>query len=149
VIGPAVERVTLEGLNLKRAASTIGTSPMVIDADTAHAPQILVLRARDEWPIFNDSQALQPSLIASGHLTPATRSLIDVRDVMTPRHTGEEGVALASAMAGGGLPLVRAYLIGSEVQFKLAQQLQTLAPSDTRIQVFSNEQAAFMWLHES
>jgi hypothetical protein len=121
---------------------------MVIDADTALAPQILVLRARGEWPIFNDSEELQTSLITSGHLTPATRSLIDVRDVMTPHYNEAEGVLLASAMAGGGLPLVRAYLIGSEVQSRLARQIQMLAPSNTRIQVFSNEQAAFMWLHQ-
>jgi hypothetical protein len=87
-------------------------------------------------------------LIASGHLTPATRALIDVRDVLTPLYTEAERVVIAAAMADGGLPLVRAYLIGSAVQFRFARQLQVLAPGQTRIEVFSNEQAAFMWLHQ-
>jgi hypothetical protein len=121
---------------------------MAIDADTAFTPDVLVLRARGHWPILSDAHTLRTWLVSNGHLTPETRALIDVRDVLTPVDTEAERVIMAAASADDGLPAVRAYLIGSAVQSSFARQLQVRAPGRTRIGVFSTEQAAFMWLHQ-
>ena len=118
---------------------------MPVHSDTELAPEILFLRLSDPWPTLEEQQLLRKQLIANGHLTEATRALIDLRSVTTPQYH-EAAQIVAAAMKDGGLPRQRAYLAGSAVQFGFSRQLQSLAPPGTLIEVFTSEIEAIMWL---
>jgi hypothetical protein len=120
---------------------------MPIDVDTSEAPAFIRITLRGAWPSIEEQRDARERAIAAGVLTPQTRALIDFRDLSsTASHTEVETI-IAAAMKAGGLPLHRAYVVGSAVQFGLVRQLKALAPTDlVDLEIFTNEEDALLWL---
>ena len=119
---------------------------MSVEVDTTSAPEILIFTVTDPWPTIDEFSALRQQLIDAGHLTAASRALIDIRAVHTPGYP-EANAIVAAGVKAGAFPLHRAYLVGSAVQFGFSRQLQSLAPANMEIEIFTNEANALGWLH--
>jgi hypothetical protein len=119
---------------------------MSVEVDTTSAPKRLIITVTDPWPTIEDFSSLRRRLIDAGHLTEASRALIDIRDVSTPDYHEATGI-VAAGIKSGALPRHRAYLVGSAVQFGFVQQLKSLAPKTMEIEIFTNQEQALMWLH--
>lgn len=118
---------------------------MAIDVDTSLAPEILVVRAEGDWPTLEEQRTIRRQLMSDGYLTAASRTLVDIRQVRTPGYH-EEQLVIAAALDDGGLPLVHGYLVDSAAQFGFSRQLQILAPKKCRVEIFTDERDAFLWL---
>ena len=122
------------------------TYRMPVQVDTARAPQRLVLTVTDPWPAIDEFSSLRQSLIKSGHLNELSRALIDMRHANPPNYHDANAI-VAAAIKDGAWPLSRAYLVGSAVQFGFARQLQSLAPRQMEVQIFTSEDEALRWLN--
>ena len=60
--------------------------------------------------------------------------------------THEVPAMIQAALKSGGLPLRRAYVVASAVQFGLVRQMQALAPPEIKVEIFFNESEALAWL---
>lgn len=118
---------------------------MPVAVDTTSAPERLIFTVTDPWPTIDEISAFRQRLIVGGHLTEASRALIDIRDVHTPGYH-EASAIVAAGIKAGAFPLHRAYLVGSVVQFGFSRQLQSLAPTNMEIEIFTNEADALIWL---
>jgi hypothetical protein len=120
---------------------------MPIEVDTSHAPSFIRITLRGAWLTIEEQRDARERVIAAGLLTEQTRALIDFRDLSsTATYTEVENI-IASAMKAVGLPLFRAYLVGSAVQFGLVRQMKALAPqSVVEMEIFTNEEEALLWL---
>ena len=99
-----------------------------------------------EWPAITELAAVRQHLISTGQLTAQTRVLFDIRMVASvPPYSKVEEI-VGAAMKQGGLPLRRAYLVGSAVQHGVVRQMQALAPPQISIEIFTNEAEAVSWL---
>src|SRR6188508_2634702 len=110
---------------------------MPIDVDTSEAPSFIRITLRGEWPTIEEQGQVRRQLIENGQLTAETRALIDLRDVATTAGYSDVEQMIAAAMKAGGLPLCRAYLVGSAVQFGLVRQMKALAPSPVELEIFT------------
>lgn len=93
--------------------------------------------------------AIRQSLIDGGQLTTATRALFDLTNVETVPDYHEVTAMIAAAMKAGGLPLVRAYIVGSALQFGIVSQMKALAPSHIQVEIFFKESDARSWLNSN
>ena len=125
---------------------------MPIAVDTRSAPGLVRITFHGEWPAREDQLRVRQQLLADGHVTPATRVLIDLRPLgaitprfeeVGPRITGDPSVAQP-----GVLPTYTAYLVGSAVQFGFVDQLKAYAPLHMKIEAFANEDEALTWLEQ-
>jgi hypothetical protein len=119
---------------------------MPIDVDTSEAPSFIRINLRGEWPTIEEQGRVRHQLIESGQLTADTRALIDLRNVATTAGYSDVEHMIAAATKAGGLPLFRAYLVGSAVQFGLVRQMKALAPSPVELEIFTDEREAHIWL---
>ena len=123
-----------------------GAQRMPIAVDTSKAPQLVRWTVTGPWPSIADMGAVRESLIAAGHLTEATRGLLDIRNVETVPSYVEVTPMIEAASKSGGLPWYRAYVVGSAEQFGLVRQMKALAPAGYRIEIFFNDAEALAWL---
>jgi hypothetical protein len=119
---------------------------MPIDIDTSEAPSFIRITLRGDWPTLEEQRDARHQLIAAGDLIAETRALIDFRPLATTAAYSEVATIIASAMKDGGWPLVRAYVVGSAVQFGLVRQMKALAPATVQLEVFTSEEEAHVWL---
>jgi hypothetical protein len=124
-----------------------------IDVDTRGAPRLVRITFHGDWPARDEQLRVRQQLLADGHVTPATRIVIDLRPLgsisprfeeVGPRVTGDRTVAQP-----GVLPTYTAYLVGSAVQFGFVDQLKAYAPLHMKIQAFTNDDEALTWLEQS
>lgn len=118
----------------------------MIDVDTANAPAFLRITLRGAWPTIEEQRAARERAIAAGHLTRQTRALFDFRELSSIANYTEVEKMIEAAMKAGGVPLFRAYVVGSAVQFGLVRQMKALAPPSIELEVFTNEEDALLWL---
>ena len=119
---------------------------MPIIIDVSEAPQCLRFTLIGPWPTIAEQRDLRVRLVNHQLLTSTTRALIDLRLVdSVPAYTDANAI-VAAAGKDGGLPRIRAYLVGSAVQFGFARQLKTAAAAATHIEIFSSEEEALVWL---
>ena len=119
---------------------------MPIDIDTSEAPAFIRITLRGAWPTLEEQRDARLHLLASGKLTQDTRALIDFRALATTAAYSDVEQIIAAAMKDGGLPYIRAYVVGSAVQFGLVRQMKSLAPPQVEIEIFTDEQEAHVWL---
>jgi hypothetical protein len=119
---------------------------MPIDTDTSEAPAFIRITLRGDWPTLAAQRDARQQLIAGGHLTAATRALIDFRQLVTTAGYSDVEAIIAAAMKDGGWPLFRAYVVGSAVQFGLVRQMKALAPATVELEIFTSEEEAHVWL---
>ena len=92
---------------------------------------------------------VRTALIAKAQLTTDTRALFDLRNVETVPAYHEVAAMIEAAMRTGGLPLVRAYLVGSAVQYGIVRQMKSLAPPHIKVEIFFTEIEALAWIDAS
>jgi hypothetical protein len=120
---------------------------MPIEVDTSNAPSFIRITLRGSWPSIEEQRDARERAIAAGLLTTQTRALIDFRELSSTAGYTEVEKIIASAMKAGGVPLFRAYVVGSAVQYGLVRQIKALAPPDlVDLEVFTNEEEALLWL---
>ena len=120
---------------------------MLIQTDLDEAPDFIRLTLDGVWPSIEEQRQLRRSLVAKGLLTAETCALIDLRMVATVPRYEEVQLIAEAALEEGGLPMYRAYVVGSALQYGVVRQLQSAAgASVTRIGVFSDQTEALVWL---
>jgi hypothetical protein len=119
---------------------------MPIEIDTSEAPTFIRITLHGEWPSLGEQREARLRLINTGQLTEKTRALIDFRQLASTAQYSEVEQIIRSALKDGGWPLYRAYLVGSAVQFGLVRQMKALAPSQVKLEIFTNEEDAQVWL---
>lgn len=122
---------------------------MPIDVETSDAPHFVRWTITGHWPSIADVRKVREQLIADAHLTADTRGLFDIRNVESIPSYSEVSSMIEAAMKSGGLPLFRAYVVGSAEQFGIVRQMKALAPPGIHVEIFFNEPEALMWLHRS
>jgi hypothetical protein len=90
--------------------------------------------------------SIQSWLQAEPFVPDQTKGLLDLRSATCVPLYSEVREIVDAAMKQGGLPLRRAYLVGSAVHYGLVQQMQALAPPQISIQIFTQETEARSWL---
>ena len=119
---------------------------MPFSLDIADAPRAIRFTVTGEWPPITELAEIRAGLISSGRLTKQTRALFDIRMVASiPPYSSVEAM-VGAAMKQGGLPLRRAYLVGTAVQHGIVSQMQAIAPPQISIEIFTNETEAISWL---
>ncbi len=118
----------------------------MIDVDTTDAPAFLRITPRGAWPAIDEQREAREHAIAAGHLTRQTRALFDLRELSSIANYTEVEKMIEAAMKLGGVPLFRACVVGSAVQFGLVRQMKALAPPSIELEVFTNEEDALLWL---
>lgn len=118
----------------------------MIEIDATDAPAFVRITLRGEWPTIDEQRDVRERAMAAGQLTDKTRALFDFRDLSSIANYTEVDKMIAAAMKAGGLPLYRAYVVGSAVQFGLVRQMKALAPSPIELEIFTNEEDALLWL---
>lgn len=117
-----------------------------IAIDTSEAPSFLRFTLMRSWPTIEQQRELRVKLMDAGQLTAQTRAVIDLRDVAeVPNHTDANAI-LAAPAREGGLPRLRAYLVGSAVQYGMARQFRSMAGAAAQIGIFTDEHEALEWL---
>jgi hypothetical protein len=119
---------------------------MPIAIDTSEAPSFIRFTLSGAWPTHEQQRELRLQLIGAGQLTAQTRAMIDLRDVVELPAYAEANSILAAAAKDGALPRLRAYLVGSAVQYGLARQFKSAAGPAAQIGIFTNEHEALEWL---
>ncbi len=120
---------------------------MPIAVDDTQAPAFLRWTVTGTWPSIDELGKVRARLIAGGQLTAETRALIDVRNVESVPDYHEVPAMIQAALKAGGLPLHRAYVVASAVQFGLVRQMQALSPSEIKVEIFFSESEAIAWLN--
>jgi hypothetical protein len=115
---------------------------MPIAIDTSEAPTFLRLTVAGCWPRSEDHRSLRARLQAAGQLTPHTRAVIDLRSVEDSPDTQ----AVIATARDGFLPFMRAYLVGSAIQYSIARQFKAIAGAPAQIGIFTDEREALLWL---
>jgi hypothetical protein len=123
-----------------------GRQRMPIAVDTSKAPQLVRWTITGPWPGITEVGMVRERLIAEGHLTEATRGLLDIRNVETIPNYADVAPMIAAASRGGGLPWYRAYVVASAEQFGIVRQMKSLAPPGYKIEIFFNDAEALAWL---
>lgn len=118
----------------------------MIDVDIADAPAFLRITLRGAWPTIEEQREAREYAIAAGQLTRQTRALFNFRELSSIANYTEVEKMIEAAMKLGGVPLFRAYVVGSAVQFGLVRQMKTLAPPSIELEIFTNEEDALLWL---
>ena len=118
----------------------------MIVSDTSQAPAFLRWTFTGAWPSIAEFGVVRDQLIASQHLTPATRALLDIRNIESVPSYTEVARMIDAAMKTGGLPLHRAYLVASAEQYGIVGQMRALAPPGIVVEMFFNEPDALAWL---
>ena len=119
---------------------------MPISCDARDAPRAIRLTVTGEWPPITELAALREQLIATGQLTRETKALFDIRMVASVPPYSKVQEMVGAALKQGGLPLRRAYLVGTAVQHGVVTQMQALAPPQISVEIFTNEAEAVAWL---
>lgn len=122
---------------------------MPIEVDDSEAPGFLRWTVTGAWPGINDLAEVRTRLIDDGQLTAASRVLIDIRNVENVPDYHQVPAMIQSAVKAGGLPLIRAYVVASAVQFGMVRQMQALAPPEIMVEIFFNESEARAWLNRA
>jgi len=122
---------------------------MPIEVDDTEAPLFLRWIVTGAWPGIDDLGNIRTRLIAGGQLTATTRVLIDVRNVETVPDYHVVPAMIEAALKSGGLPLRRAYVVASALQFGLIRQMQALAPPEIALEIFFSESEALTWLQKA
>ena len=118
---------------------------MAIDVDVSSAPRGIRIRVSDSWPTDQEQSELQSRLLSGGQLLPATRVLVDIRDV-TPPSYHQASQVVKTGVAASAWPPLCAFLVGSAVQYGFSRQLEALSPSGGTVDIFTDESAAQAWL---
>jgi hypothetical protein len=117
-----------------------------IAIDTSEAPSFLRFTLMRAWPTIEQQREVRLRLIDAGQLTMKTRAVIDLRDVAEMPNHADANAILAAPAREGGLPRLRAYLVGSAVQYGMARQFRSMAGAAAQIGIFTNEHEALEWL---
>jgi hypothetical protein len=122
---------------------------MPIEVDSSEAPEFIRCTVTGAWPGIEAVRDFRERLIADGLLTAATCCLFDIRDVETVPSYTEVAPMIEAAKKAGGLPLRRAYVVGSAEQFGIVRQMKALAPAGIQVEIFFNDAEALLWLHRT
>jgi hypothetical protein len=125
------------------------TLSVPISCDLDDAPRSIRLTVTGNWPSIAELGAIRQQLISTGLLTEKTKGLFDLRMVASVPMYSQVAEIVGAAMRQGGLPLQRAYLVGTSVQYGLVRQMQALAPPQISIEIFTHEMEALEWLSNS
>jgi hypothetical protein len=113
--------------------------------DISRAPELVRITIAGGWPSAEELARMRENLVPAGHLTAATRVLVDVRDVTALPPAGELRESIEAARLAGVMPARRAYLALRGVQANLLSMAQVLA-SDPTVEIFTTEEEALTWL---
>lgn len=117
-----------------------------LTADTSDAPRFLRITIAGDWPSFEERANFRRDLIAAGHLASETRTLIDLRGLMTLPAHGDVDSIVSVARREGGLTRLHAYVVDSVDQVVLARTLKHSAGAGTVVEIFKDAQEAETWL---
>lgn len=119
---------------------------MPIDVETSDAPRFVRWTFTGPWPSIAEMRGVREQLINDQQLTHDTRALFDITNIETVPSYTEVAAMIEAAMKSGGLPLFRAYIVGSAEQFGIVRQMKSLAPAGIEVEIFFNESDALLWL---
>lgn len=119
---------------------------MPIDVDISRAPRLIRIVLREPWPTIEEQSELRKRFVSGGIVTADTCALIDVRHLHTKPQFEQMMSSVSAAMDDASVPLRRAYLAGSSMQFGFARQMQSLLPPEVVSEIFTDEAAALAWL---
>lgn len=109
-----------------------------VDQDTG----ILRVTVTGDLPSLDEMVQERARLIVAGQFKDDTLELVDIRGVTGSLPSASEARAILVAL--GRPPAKRAFLTGSDAQFKIGQLVEPLLPDSLR--VFRDEAAAMAWL---
>lgn len=117
-----------------------------LTADTSDAPRFLRITVTGDWPSFEERATFRRGLLESGHLAPATRTLVDLRGLTTLPEHGDVDAIVSVARREGGLTRLHAYVVTSVDQIVLARMLKQSAAAGMAVEIFKDPQEAETWL---
>ena len=114
---------------------------MPIDVKFDEGRELLHITLSDTWPTLPEIVAERSRLILAGHLRPGIVELVDARSVKHGIPNLTQMKAILQAI--GSLPIKRAVLVSSNIQFAAGRLAETLDPN---VRVFREESVAIEWL---
>jgi hypothetical protein len=115
---------------------------MPIDVRFDEDRELLHITLSDTWPTLPEIVAERSRLILSGYLRPGIVELVDARSVKRGIPNLSQMKAILQAISS--LPIKRAVLVSSNIQFAAGRLAETLDPHGVR--VFREESVAIEWL---
>ena len=119
---------------------------MPIDVDISRAPRLITIVLREPWPAVEEQAELRKRFVDSGTVTRETAAVIDLRLIHNKPAFDQMMHSVQIGMEQSSVPLRRAYLIGSPMQFGFARQMQSLLPPEVVSEIFTDERLALAWL---
>ena len=119
---------------------------MPIEVDTSGAPSLLRYRFYGAFPSIEEQALVRDRLITFGALTAETRAIMDARDLTDVPDDDFLAKMVAAALARGGWPTRRAYLINPLVHQHMIEQFQDLAMTTVTTAAFVDADEALDWL---
>jgi hypothetical protein len=117
-----------------------------LTADTSDAPRFVRITITGDWPSFEERAKFRRGLIEAGHLTTASRTLVDLRGLTTLPAHGDVDAIVSGARREGGLTRLHAYVVTSVDQIVLARMLKQSAGAGMVVEIFKDAQEAETWL---
>lgn len=117
---------------------------MPIEVNTDEAPALLRIRCAGPVPSAQEQARVRAQLIADGHLTPDSVSLLDLRDIEGP-FDAEAILHVIREAVRVGMPRRRACLINPGIHLPILQQFQAAVPWMSTA-AFLDEREALEWL---
>lgn len=115
---------------------------MPIDIRFDEDRELLHITLSDQWPTLPEIVGERSRLILAGYLRPGIVELVDARSVTRGIPNLSQMKAILQAI--GSLPIKRAVLVSSNIQFAAGRLAETLDPHGVR--VFREESVAIEWL---
>jgi hypothetical protein len=115
---------------------------MPIDVKFDEDRELLHITLSDTWPTLPEIVAERSRLILAGYLRAGIVELVDARNVTRGLPNLSQMKAILQAISS--LPIKRAVLVSSNIQFAAGRLAETLDPHGVR--VFREESVAIEWL---
>ncbi|MEZ5285322.1 MAG: hypothetical protein R2712_11050 [Vicinamibacterales bacterium] len=119
---------------------------MPVEIDTRDAPRLLRCTHRGPWPRIEDQTTLRTQLLEGGHITPATRVLVDLTALDTLPGLTDLQSTVASAKAHGALPRAIAIVVSRPERCRVGRMIQAALPDSVQATVSRDAEAALRWL---
>ena len=117
---------------------------MAIRCDASEAPGLVRFLFDADGGSRLELVQLRRALIQTGKLTAKSAVLIDLRAVITARHTGLHKPY--DDEPADVWPICRAFLVTTQAQYALARSLGVLGGQSVINEIFEDESAALEWL---
>jgi hypothetical protein len=114
---------------------------------STEAPALLTITLSGDWPSVQEQREARRPLIEQGKMSRESKAIVNITGVTgLPRFNEVEAAMMAAETDVAMLPKRIALVVQPGANFGVGRMLQSMAPADLAIELFTDEASARDWL---